>query len=110
MFVVSIHYHMFAPILFFISALDIIENEGLPSMIFQDLNKGWMNVFALNVIKQRGKKDKKKHCVKECGISCKHDPGVCLSPPTYGWGGRGHVYKYGLQDSKRNWGEHPEPG
>ena len=43
MVVVSVSYHIFAPFRFFICALASITNEGLPLMIFRDLNKGWMN-------------------------------------------------------------------
>ena len=40
MIFVSVCYHIFAPLLSFICALAMIEDEDLPSMIFRDLNKG----------------------------------------------------------------------
>ena len=46
MFIVSVCYHIVATMLLLINALDIIENKGLPSMVFQDLNKSWMNELA----------------------------------------------------------------
>lgn len=51
MLVVSVCYHIFEPILC-ICGLDIIENEGLPSMIFRNLNKAWMYEWIGNGKKQ----------------------------------------------------------